>query len=78
MAMSSPRGGGDCRTLLERKTFETVLAVVTMPWRSSEVAWGVKGLAAPPSLLIAVAEGVRRCLLRYEAERGSAGREEPD
>jgi len=73
MAKSSVRGGGDCLTLLEWKAFVTVLVEVTMPWRSSEVAWGVRGLAAPPSLM-PDAEGVRRCLLRYEAERGSEGR----
>lgn len=65
MPRSSVRGGGDCRTLLEG-------AVAAMEDRSSTVDCGVKGLADP--LLMVVTEGVRRCLFRYEAERGRDGR----
>ena len=58
---SSVTGGGDCRTL----------TLVTMPFKSSDVASGVgwSALASEP-----IADCVRRCLVRYEVERGRAGR----
>lgn len=49
-----------------------VAALTARPGRSSDVPWGVSGLADPS--LTAETEGVRRCLLRYEAERGRLGR----
>jgi hypothetical protein len=59
---SSVTGGGDCRTLV----------LVTIPFRSSDVASGVgwSALASGPT-----ADCVRRCLVRYDVERGSDGRE---
>lgn len=44
----------------------------TMPCRSSEVPWGVRVPAL--TSLMAEADGVRRCLARYEADRGRLGR----
>jgi len=55
-------GGGDCRTLV----------LASIPCRSSDVdsgdgsAWGREALGA---------EGVLRCFIMYEADRGSEGRE---
>jgi hypothetical protein len=43
--------------------------------RSSEVASGEGWFIWP--LLAPTAEGVLRCLVRYEADRGSVGREPP-
>ena len=59
-------GGGDLRTL-------PVDRAAIIAGKSSSVACGVKGLAVPS--LIALTDGVRRCFVRYEAERGSDGRE---
>lgn len=61
-ALGIPRtavmGGGDCRTLLP----------ATKLFRSSDVASGDN---CPPR---GCADGARRCFVRYDAERGNAGR----
>lgn len=64
MARSSVSGGGDWRTF--DGTAEPMLL------RSSDVPWGVS-VPVDPSLT-AEAEGVRRCLWRYEADLGRFGR----
>jgi hypothetical protein len=63
MMLSSVTGGGDCRTL--DGTDEAI--VEAMPFKSSDVPWGVSG----PCWMAGGAEGVRRCFRRYEADRGS-------
>lgn len=60
---SSVTGGGDCLTL--------DVTAVPMLLRSSDVPCGVN-VPVDPSLR-ADAEGVRRCLVRYEADRGRLG-----
>jgi hypothetical protein len=49
-----------------------MLVFVTRPFRSSDVAFGVGCLVS--AFCDATADGVRRCLVRYEADRGRAGR----
>lgn len=61
---SSVTGGGDCLTLEG--------TAVPMLLRSSDVPCGVS-VPVDPSLR-AEAEGVRLCLVRYEADRGRLGR----
>lgn len=60
---SSVTGGGDCLTL--------EVTAVPMLLRSSDVPCGVS-VPVDPSLR-AEAEGVRRCFVRYEADRGRLG-----
>lgn len=60
--LSSVIGGGDCLTLM----------LVTMPFKSSDVAsglgWNILCASCP------TAGCVRRCFVRYDADRGSDGR----
>lgn len=60
MPLSSVTGGGDWRTL----------TLVTRALKSAQVLGGVGELVSPPT-----AGGVRRFLVRYDADRGSCGRE---
>ena len=66
MPRPSVMGGGDCRTL----------SPGTKLFRSSDVPGGVGWFDATFSLLEieAMDEGDLRCLVRYEADRGSVGR----
>jgi hypothetical protein len=51
-------------------------APAIMACRSSEVPWGVRGAEEPS--LNPVTEGVLRCLLRYDADRGRIAGRDPD
>lgn len=62
-------GGGDCLT-------DTLLMCATIALRLSDVPGGVRSSEA---VVMegdngALADGVRLCLVRYDAERGSTGR----
>jgi hypothetical protein len=69
MPRSSVTGGGDWRTLLPE-----MLAAEARPWRSSEVPGGVGWFVVPCPCPGPSADADRRCLVRYEADRGSEGR----
>lgn len=79
----SVTGGGDCRTgpALNCAAAVATAAASAMPFKSSEVPGGVISGVDPLAEMVeaapdpALTEGVRLCLVKYEADRGNAGLE---
>jgi hypothetical protein len=69
ICVSSVTGGGDCRRLLE---VDSVCVVSWWPFSLSAVPGGVGSKVGWNPF--ALTEGVLRCLVKYDVDRGNSGR----